>query len=128
MAAALLIAASVLAFFALRLNANLFYTPTLLAERGGATPGLAGKVGGLVEVGSLVHSDGTKLKFRIIDENHSIDVVFDGIPPSLFKEDAGVVASGAFDADGVFVASELLAKHDENYVPRELADIERPQS
>lgn len=128
MAASLLIAVAVLAFMALRQNANLFYTPTLLAERGGATPGLVAKIGGLVEPGSLAFGDGTKLNFRVVDANHAIAVEFDGIPPALFKEDAGVVATGMFDDSGRFIASNLLAKHDENYVPRELSDLERPES
>ena len=79
MAAVLLVAASILAFFALRQTANLFYTPTQLVERGGATPGLAGKIGGLVERGSLVYGEGTELTFRVVDANHAISVVFDGI-------------------------------------------------
>ena len=127
-AAALLVAAAILAFFALRQSANLFFTPTQLAERGGPTPGLRGKIGGLVEAGSLIHTSGTALTFRVVDANHSIDVEFDGVPPALFQEDAGVVAIGAFDEDGRFVASQLLAKHDENYVPRELIDLERPET
>ena len=128
MAATLLVGAAVLAFFALRQSANLFYTPTDLAQSGGPTPGLAGKIGGLVESGSISYGAGTTLVFRVVDANASIDVKFDGIPPALFKEDAGVVATGVFDADGRFVASNLLAKHDENYVPRELSDLESPAS
>ena len=128
MATVLLITAAVLVFFAVRQSANLFYTPTQLAESGGPVPGLSGKIGGLVEHGSIAYGSGTKITFRVVDANHGIDVEFDGIPPALFKEDAGVVATGAFDAEGRFIASNLLAKHDENYVPRELSDVEGPVS
>lgn len=127
-AGVLLIAAGGLAFVALQQSANLFYTPTELAERGGPEPGLQGKIGGFVEIGSLVYSEGTQFTFRVVDDAHSIDVAFDGIAPSLFQEGAGVVAEGAFNNDGHFIASRLLAKHDENYVPRELIDVESPES
>ncbi|MEL7129855.1 MAG: cytochrome c maturation protein CcmE [Pseudomonadota bacterium] len=125
-AAVLVFIAAGLVFLALRQNANLFYTPTKLAEIGGPTPGLAGKVGGFVEIGSLAYTGPTEISFRVVDNTSAIAVVFDGIAPDLFQEGAGVVANGVFDAEGVFVADQLLAKHDENYVPRELADIEGP--
>ena len=127
-AAVLLAGAAALAFVGLKQNANLFYTPSALASQGGPTAGLTGKVGGFVAVGSLVYTTGTELEFRIVDETDHIDVVFDGVVPSLFQEGAGVVADGAFNENGVFVASRLLAKHDENYVPRELKDVEGPAS
>lgn len=127
-AGVLLLAAAGLAFAAMRQNANLFYTPSALAARGGPQPGLKGKVGGFVEVGSLVYTEGTSFTFRVVDEAHTINVVFDGIAPALFEEGAGVVADGEFDASGQFVASRLLAKHDENYVPRELTGVEGPKS
>lgn len=127
-ASVLLLAAAGLAFVALRQSANLFYTPTDLAARGGPQPGLQGKVGGFVEVGSLIYSEGTSFTFRVVDGAHHIDVEFDGIAPALFQEGAGVVADGAFNADGRFVATRLLAKHDEKYVPRELVGVEGPKS
>lgn len=127
-AALLLAGAATLAYVGLKENANLFYTPADLAKRGGPTEGLAGKVGGFVAVGSLVYTSGTELTFRIVDETDHIDVVFDGVTPTLFQEGAGVVADGSFNAEGVFVASRLLAKHDENYVPRELEGVQGPQS
>ena len=127
-AALLLVAAAGLAYIGLKENANLFYTPADLASRGGPTPGLTGKVGGFVAVGSLVYTTGTELTFRIVDETHHIDVQFDGVAPTLFQEGAGVVADGTFDGNGVFVASRLLAKHDENYVPRELEGVQGPAS
>lgn len=124
----LLLAAAGLAFMALRQSANLFYTPTALAERGGPEAGLAGKIGGFVEVGSLVYTQGSAFTFRVVDDAHSIDVEYDGIAPALFQEGAGVVAEGEFNVEGRFVASRLLAKHDENYVPRELANVESPDT
>ncbi len=124
----LLLAAAGLAFMALRQSANLFYTPTALAERGGPEAGLAGKIGGFVEVGSLVYTQGSEFTFRVVDDAHSIEVEYDGIAPALFQEGAGVVAEGEFNVEGRFVASRLLAKHDENYVPRELANVESPDT
>ena len=125
---ALLAAAGALAFVGLRDNANLFYTPTRLAELGGPREGLAGKVGGLVETGSLAYSGETEIRFQVVDEAHSITVVYGGVTPDLFKEGAGVVAEGVFNAEGVFVARQLLAKHDETYVPRELQHMDRPDA
>lgn len=127
-AGALLLAAGGLAFIALSRSANLFYTPTELAARGGPQPGLQGKIGGFVEVGSLTYTEGTRFVFRVVDDAHAIDVEFDGIAPALFQEGAGVVAEGAFDGEGRFIASRLLAKHDENYVPRELSDVKGPST
>lgn len=126
---ALVIAAAFLAIFALRLNADLFYTPAKLAERGGPEAGLRGKVGGFVEPGSIEYGEGAEFMFRVIDDSpHVILVRFDGVAPDLFREGSGVVATGAFEGDGVFRADNLLAKHDENYVPRELKDLEGPAS
>lgn len=122
-----MLSAAGLAIFALRLNADLFYTPAKLAERGGPEAGLSGKVGGFVEPGSLEYGQGAEMMFRIVDESpHVILVRFDGVAPDLFQEGSGVVAKGAFGEDGVFVADSLLAKHDENYTPRELRDVEAP--
>ncbi|MEO0881503.1 MAG: cytochrome c maturation protein CcmE [Pseudomonadota bacterium] len=125
-AAALLLVAAGLVFVAVQESANLFWTPTKLAEMGGPTPGLSGKVGGFVAVGSLTYATPTQLSFKVIDDAHSISVIYEGIAPDLFEEGAGVVAEGAFNEDGIFVARQLLAKHDENYVPRELSDVEGP--
>ena len=125
-AAVLLLAAAGLAFIALQQSANLFYTPTKLAERGGPEPGLAAKIGGLVETGSVTYISGTRIRFRVIDDAHFIDVEYDGVTPGLFAEGAGVIAEGTFNAEGWFIATLLLAKHDENYVPRELKGLESP--
>ena len=121
-AAVLLLAAAGLAFMALRQNANLFYTPRVLAEKGLPKAGREVKVGGWVEPGSLTYSsDGATMVFSVIDNSDSnIRVSFTGIAPDLFREGQGVVAIGQFGDDGSFTARQILAKHDENYQPREL--------
>ncbi|HAY07193.1 MAG TPA: cytochrome c maturation protein CcmE [Hyphomonas sp.] len=125
-AALLVAAAALLAFFALRENANLFYTPQILAEKGLPEAGREVKVGGWVEPGSLSYTDsGTTLVFTVIDNSpHTIRVGFTGVAPDLFREGQGVVATGSFNPDGSFTARQLLAKHDENYQPRELKPLE----
>ncbi|KCZ52575.1 cytochrome C biogenesis protein CcmE [Hyphomonas beringensis] len=125
-AALLLAAAAALAFFALRENANLFYTPEILAEKGTPDHGKEVKVGGWVEPGSLTYSeDGATMIFTVIDNSpNTITVSYTGIAPDLFREGQGVVATGTFQADGSFTARQILAKHDENYQPRELKPLE----
>ena len=124
-AAVLLLAAAALAFFALRENANLFYTPEILAEKGLPEEGREVKVGGWVEPGSLTYTeDGTTMVFNVIDNSpNTIRVSFTGIAPDLFREGQGVVATGRFDTEGNFTARQILAKHDENYQPRELTPL-----
>ena len=124
-AASLLLAAAALAFVALRQNANLFYTPEILAENGLPDAGKEVKIGGWVEPGSLTYpGDGSEMAFTVIDNSPStISVRFTGIAPDLFREGQGVVAVGTFDASGTFTARQLLAKHDENYQPRELKPL-----
>ena len=125
-AAALILAAAALAFFALRENANLFYTPEVLAEKGLPQEGREVKVGGWVEPGSLTYADGgATMRFTVIDNSPStITVSFNGVAPDLFREGQGVVATGTFTPEGEFTARQLLAKHDENYQPRELKPLE----
>ena len=125
-AALLVLAAAALAFFALRENANLFYTPEILAEKGLPKEGREVKVGGWVEPGTLTYADGgATMRFTVIDNSPStITVSFTGVAPDLFREGQGVVATGTFTPEGVFVARQLLAKHDENYQPRELKPLE----
>lgn len=124
--ALLVAAAALLAFFALRENANLFYTPEILAEKGLPEAGREVKVGGWVEPGTLTYSDGgATMQFTVIDNSpHTITVRFTGVAPDLFREGQGVVATGQFNPDGSFIARQLLAKHDENYQPRELKPLE----
>lgn len=125
-AALLVAAAAALAFFALRENANLFYTPEILAEKGLPQEGREVKVGGWVEPGSLTYADGgATMRFTVIDNSpNTITVSFNGVAPDLFREGQGVVATGKFTPEGEFTARQLLAKHDENYQPRELKPLE----
>ena len=115
---------AVAAVVALVLNAfqsNLvfFYSPSQVAQHE-APAGRAFRIGGMVEAGTL-QRDGTNIRFVVTDTARSIPVRYVGILPDLFKEGKGVVAQGQLE-DGVFVAREILAKHDENYMPPEAAD------
>ena len=103
-------------------NLVFFYSPTdLVAEK--APPGRAVRLGGLVEEGSIERlGDGLKVQFKVTDLAESVPVTYEGILPDLFREGQGVVTEGTFGPDGVFVAREVLAKHDENYMPPEVAD------
>ena len=80
------------------------------------------RLGGLVEKGSVVRGDGSTVAFAITDTVEAVKVTYSGILPDLFREEQGVVAEGVLGADGVFVADTVLAKHDENYMPREVAE------
>ena len=105
-------------------NSNLvfFFTPTQVAAHE-APQGRSFRIGGLVEKGSVKRqADGLTVHFVVTDTAKSVPVSFTGILPDLFKEGKGVVAQGKLGADGVFAASEVLAKHDENYMPPEAAD------
>ena len=117
-----MLGAVLLAMSALRDQAAYFYAPGDVA-RDGLPLGRAVRIGGMVKPGSLKHKkDGVTIEFLVRDETtHTIKVRFRGIPPDLFKEDSGVVAEGRFQEDGLFVADEILAKHDENYRPPEAA-------
>lgn len=97
-----------------------FRTPSDLTEQE-ITSGSRFRLGGLVEEGS-VFREGSNLHFTVTDTIKTVKVVFEGIPPDLFREGQGVVAEGRFEADGIFRADNVLAKHDENYVPKDLAD------
>ncbi|MAW82568.1 MAG: cytochrome c maturation protein CcmE [Parvularcula sp.] len=118
----LLAAAAVLVFTALQRNIAYFYTPSEAAEAA-IEPGANIRLGGLVETGSLEHGDGLEIFFRVTDGGATMPVRYSGIVPDLFREGQGVIAQGAFNQDGVFVASTILAKHDENYIPKELQGI-----
>ncbi len=110
----------VAAYFVLNaLNSNiaLFYTPTQVTA-GEAPKDRAFRIGGLVKVGSVQRNEMT-IRFVVTDTAKEISVAFTGILPDLFKEGKGVVAQGKLGADGQFIASEVLAKHDENYMPPE---------
>ena len=106
---------------ALDANVMFFYSPSQV--RAGEVPeGAAFLIGGLVEEGSLQRSaDGLQVQFVVTDQAQRVPVRYQGLLPDLFKEGKGVVASGRLQGDGVFAATEVLAKHDENYMPPEAA-------
>lgn len=113
--------ASGLALSALKDQAAFFYTPSDVATK---KPPIdkAVRLGGMVETGSLRHlPDGVTISFVVADNEAKVPVRFTGVAPDLFKEGSGVVAEGKFTADGAFVADNLLAKHDERYMPPEIA-------
>jgi cytochrome c-type biogenesis protein CcmE len=99
-----------------------FYAPSDLAEQPVA-PGRRFRLGGLVEEGSVGRAaDGVTITFRVTDTAEAVPVSYRGLLPDLFREGQGVVAEGSLDAGGTFVATEVLAKHDENYMPPEVAE------
>ncbi|MES2960414.1 MAG: cytochrome c maturation protein CcmE [Pseudomonadota bacterium] len=112
-------AATALLLNAFRSNLVFFYTPSQLRAQGAPT-GRTVRIGGLVQAGS-VRRDGVLVRFVVSDLAHTVPVAYRGILPDLFREGKGVVAQGRVGADGVFVAQEVLAKHDENYMPPEVA-------
>ena len=103
-------------------NSNLvfFYTPAQIASKE-APQGRTFRVGGLVVAGSVVR-EGVTVRFNVTDTIQTVPVRYEGVLPDLFKEGKGVVAQGQLGGDGVFAAREVLAKHDENYMPPEAAD------
>jgi cytochrome c-type biogenesis protein CcmE len=117
-AGVLLLASAVgLVLYALQDNLQFFYTPTQV-QSGEAPQSRSFRVGGLVEAGSVKRT-GLDVSFRVTDTAQVVPVTYTGILPDLFKEGKGVVAQGTIGADGVFRAKEVLAKHDENYMPPE---------
>lgn len=120
LAVAALIGATLLAMVALRGQANYFYMPADIAANPPET-GQAIRLGGMVEMGSMqMQEDGVTVEFIVTGDGERVQAVYTGIKPDLFVEGSGVVADGRLNAEGVFVADTLLAKHDENYMPREL--------
>ena len=109
-----------LALFGLRHSISYFYTPAQ-AQTARVAPGQSIQLGGLVKTGSVAKSGDGDVRFVVADRTASAPVVYRGDLPDLFHEGQGVVAIGAFDKAGVFVATNILAKHDERYMPRELA-------
>jgi cytochrome c-type biogenesis protein CcmE len=124
-ALAILSLAAGLALTALRESIVFFVTPSELAAKPVET-GKRFRIGGLVKEGSLVR-EGLSARFEVTDGNASFPVVYRGILPDLFREQQGVVAEGAFDAAGTFRADTVLAKHDERYMPKEVADALKKQ-
>ena len=125
---ALVGAAVGLVLFALKNNVSLYFTPTQVYNNE-APQGRSFRIGGLVEAGSVKReNDGLTVRFSITDTVKAMPVTYKGILPDLFKEGKGVVAQGKLDTDNVFHAEEVLAKHDENYMPPEAKDaIEKAQ-
>ena len=114
--------AAALVLNAFRSNLVFFYTPTQVASKE-APQGRAFRIGGLVEAGSLAREPNTlTVHFRVTDTAQTVPVSYTGLLPDLFKEGKGVVAQGSLGADGTFHATEVLAKHDENYMPPAAAD------
>lgn len=119
-----LIGAGLLAASALRDEAAYFYAPADVRSKG-VEPGKSIRLGGMVVKGSLKRAaDGVTMHFDVTDGKATVPAVFKGIAPDLFKEGSGVVAEGSFDGTGTFIATNLLAKHDERYMPRELKGIQ----
>lgn len=111
--------------YAMRDGINFFRTPTQVSE----TPPSANEVfriGGLVEEGSLERGQGETIRFRVTDGGASVPVAYTGVLPDLFGEGEGMVGTGRLE-DGVFVASEILARHDETYMPKEVIDALKEQ-
>ncbi len=114
-----------LALLALRENINLFYSPSEVAA-GEAPTGRVVRVGGLVQAGSVRRAEeGLDVEFVLTDGAATVTVRYRGILPDLFREGQGIVAQGRLGPEGVLVADQVLAKHDENYMPPEVADALR---
>ncbi len=117
--------AALLALSALRESIVFFYSPTEIVEKA-VPPGTRIRIGGLVKEASL-QKNGLDARFEVTDGAKVLAVTYRGVLPDLFREKQGVVAEGALDASGVFHADTVLAKHDENYMPKEVADSLKKQ-
>ncbi|MEJ6781390.1 cytochrome c maturation protein CcmE [Aminobacter sp. Piv2-1] len=120
-ALAFLGAATALTFYGLGQKASYFYMPADL-QAANLQPGQRIRLGGLVENGSIVRGTGVEVAFGVTDTDGTVKVRYTGILPDLFREGQGVITEGSFGPDGVFIADSVLAKHDENYMPKEVAD------
>ena len=118
---AFLVAAVLLVMFAFSQSIAYFYVPGDLAKANLA-PGTRIRLGGLVEAGTVKRGDGSTITFTVTDTLSTVPVTYTGILPDLFREGQGVVAEGAFGTDGLFIADTVLAKHDETYMPKDVAD------
>ena len=123
---AVLAAAAALVLYSMSDSIVFFSTPSMVAEKHIAA-GRRFRLGGLVQPGSLVHGDNFAVTFKVADGSATLPVSYEGILPDLFREGQGVVAEGALDASGVFRADTVLAKHDERYMPKEVADALKKQ-
>ena len=120
MCLAVLGVAVALVLFAMRDSIVFFYSPSEVAAMQIA-PGQRFRLGGLVEMGSVVRGEGTTIRFAVTDKAKTLPVTFTGVLPDLFREGQGVVAEGSLEPNGTFHADNVLAKHDENYMPPEVA-------
>ena len=118
-----------LVLYALQQNINLYYAPTQIAA-GEAPVNQRIRIGGMVVENSVQRSqDSLHVKFTLTDYGQTVAVDYTGILPDLFREGQGIIAQGKLDANGVFQADEVLAKHDENYMPPEVAEsLKKPQA
>lgn len=119
-AAVALVLAAVLIGYGFRDGINLYRSPTQVAEAPPESSEVF-RLGGLVEEGSLKRGEGHTISFSVTDGAATVPVRFDGVLPDLFAENAGMIGTGRLE-NGVFVADEILAKHDENYMPKEVSD------
>jgi cytochrome c-type biogenesis protein CcmE len=128
---ALLAGAAGLVLFAMNDTLVFFYGPSEVQEKlaaGQIDRDRPFRLGGLVEAGSVERDPaGVRVRFRVTDTVNAVTVAYEGILPDLFREGQGVVAEGRLGADGVFAATEVLAKHDENYMPPEVAEMLKKQ-
>ncbi|MGL4322459.1 MAG: cytochrome c maturation protein CcmE [Beijerinckiaceae bacterium] len=115
-----------LVLFALRDSITYYYPPTEVVEKA-VKPGTRFRLGGLVKEGSVQRADNLNVRFGVTDTNKTIPVSYTGQLPDLFREGQGIVAEGTLQPDGSFKADTVLAKHDENYMPREVADALKKQ-
>ncbi|HVY57141.1 MAG TPA: cytochrome c maturation protein CcmE [Xanthobacteraceae bacterium] len=111
---------------ALRDSIVFFHSPTDVIEKH-VQPGTRIRLGGLVEPGTVVRGDHLKVRFEVTDGNHAMPVTYQGLLPDLFREGQGVIAEGVLEAGGTFKADTVLAKHDERYMPKEVADALKKQ-
>jgi cytochrome c-type biogenesis protein CcmE len=118
--------AAALTFAALGQKTSYFYMPADL-QQAKIAPGQRIRLGGLVEDGTVRRGEGTRVSFAVTDQQSSVKVVYTGLLPDLFREGQGVITEGTFGPDGLFVADSVLAKHDENYMPKEVADALKKQ-
>lgn len=125
-AGVVLAVAAALVLTALKDSIVFFNSPTDIVERKIA-PGTRVRLGGLVAPGSLVRGENLSVRFEVTDGNRAIAVAYQGILPDLFREGQGVVTEGAMTPEGVFKADSVLAKHDENYMPKDVADALKKQ-
>ena len=124
-AVVLLAGSTLLIGYAMRDGINFFRSPSQVTEAP-PPPGEVFRIGGLVEEGSLVRGQSETVTFRVTDGGAAVDVSYTGVLPDLFGEGQGTVATGSY-SDGVFVATEVLARHDETYMPKEVIDALKEQ-